>query len=63
MKKLRLTFLCASLTAGLYAQSVTINEDPKIAVLMQRFEEINRSQEFTEGWRGQGLATTDHRKG
>lgn len=58
-----LVFL-TSATLGLQAQSsnVVITEEPAIAGLITRYVELNRADNFMDGWRIQVLATTDRQK-
>ena len=61
---LALASLLGMSTIALQAQSnnVVITEEPAVAALVNRYVELNRSQEYIDGWRIQVLATTDRQK-
>ena len=51
-------FFCSFINA----QNVQINEEEKIAAMMERYAEINKAKTSIEGWRIQILATTDRQR-
>lgn len=44
------------------AQNVKVEEEAVVTQMMEQFVNVNKSQEFVEGWRVQILATTDRQK-
>ncbi|MCF8247342.1 MAG: SPOR domain-containing protein [Saprospiraceae bacterium] len=54
-----LVFCCATSQAQ---GNVTEKVEPKVALLMQRFVDINKSTKTISGWRIQILATTDRQR-
>ena len=44
------------------AQNIQVKEDPLIAMMMDKFVEINKSRNNIDGWRIQILATTDRQR-
>jgi len=58
---LSLLFIC--LAFALQAQgTITVEAQPNIEAMMQRYTEINRGQQYVDGWRIQLVATTDRQK-
>lgn len=47
---------------ALAQQNVSIDEDPPIGTMMDRFAEINKSKSFVAGWRVQIIATPDRER-
>lgn len=43
-------------------ENVIVNEDAEVSQMMDRMVEMNRYEDFVDGWRIQILATTDRRK-
>ena len=65
MKKIILSllaFLCISTFATLRAQGVSETVDGKVKLLMERFEDNNKSKSTVTGWRIQIMATTDRQR-
>jgi hypothetical protein len=57
---LTLCFFLGSFPA--FSQSITIEEDPAITQMVEKFVENNKARTSIEGWRLQILATTDRQK-
>jgi len=55
--------ICFFLHHAAIAQGVIrVNEDPKVAQMVRRYVEINKSTETVNGWRIQLLATTERQR-
>lgn len=62
MKIYRILFLLfVSFTAQAQG-TITVEAQPKIDEMLQRWSEINRAQQSVDGWRIQLVATTDRQK-
>lgn len=57
---LTLVFLLG--TSSVFSQSITIEEDPAITQMVEKFIANNKARTSVEGWRLQILATTDRQK-
>lgn len=57
---LTLCFFLGSFPA--FSQGITIEEDPAITQMVEKFVENNKARTSIEGWRLQILATTDRQK-
>ena len=64
MKRLILSVLISTaiFSAAQAQGKVTETVDPKVAQMMKRFVELNKSNKNIKGWRIQILATTDRQK-
>lgn len=61
--KIYISLLLLCCAFALQAQgTITVEAQPNIDEMMQRYTEINRSQQFIDGWRIQLVATTDRQK-
>jgi hypothetical protein len=61
MKKI-LIFAFLLSTNFLFAQKISIKEDPIITKMMDKYADFNRQRKTTNGWRIQIASTTDRRQ-
>ena len=61
--RIYLSLLLVCFAFAVQAQgTITVEAQPNIEAMMQRYAEINRGQQFVDGWRIQLVATTDRQK-